>query len=522
MGFKIEGPEIAGCGAILSQSACSFLELLHQNFEGRRSALLEQRLLQRRRLRAGGTLDFIVADPLPTDPNWVVALVPDDLQDRRVEITGPVDRKMIINALNSAARCFMADFEDSSSPTWSNMIEGQQNLYDAARGTIEHHADGKSYRLKNDQRLATLLVRPRGWHLPERHFLVNSVAMSASLFDFGLFFFHNTKTLIAKGSGPYFYLPKLESHLEARLWNDVFNFAQDFLQIPRGTIKATVLVETVPAAFAMEAILYELRDHSAGLNAGRWDYIFSMIKLFGDRKSCVLPDRQQITMAVPFMQSYAQLIVKICHQRGAHAMGGMSAFIPSRNDESINRKAFEQVQADKRREAVAGFDGTWVAHPGLIAVAQKEFDQVLGNLPNQLCKQRPDVAGDSARLLDVTIPNAAITKKGVQTNCAVALEYLSFWVQGVGAVAIHNLMEDAATAEISRTQLWQWLKHQVRLEDGATLTPALYAEICDEQMALLRKQELHRLDDARAILDRLVLDAELADFLTLESYHYLD
>jgi malate synthase len=418
---------------------------------------------------------------------------------------------MMINALNSGARCFMADFEDANSPTWSNCVEGQVNLIDAIERTIELTTDeGKHYRL--DDATAVLIVRPRGWHLPERHVLVDGSAISASLFDFGLCFFHCARRLLDAGSGPYFYLPKLESHREARLWNDVFVAAQEELGIERGTIKATVLIETVLAAFEMEEILYELREHSAGLNAGRWDYIFSVIKKFRDRPGFVLPDRAQVTMTVPFMRAYTELLVRTCHRRGAHAMGGMAAFVPSRKDPDVNETAIAKVREDKQREAGDGFDGTWVAHPDLVPVAAEVFDSVLGEHPNQVDRLREDVSVDAGDLLDIEVPGGEVTDEGVHNNVSVGVRYLESWLRGVGAVAIYNLMEDAATAEISRAQIWQWLRHGKAQKD---------------QVVRLEDEELTdagegRWEDARAVFDRVALDADFAEFLTLPAYDYLD
>lgn len=452
--------------------------------------------------------------------SWQVAETPPDLQDRRVEITGPVDRKMIINALNSGAKVFMADFEDALSPTWDNVIQGQKNLYDAVRRQIDFVSpEGKEYKLKD--KVATLLVRPRGWHLVEKHVLVDGEPISASLFDFGLYFFHNAHELVRRGSGPYFYLPKLESHLEARLWNNVFNFAQDYVGLPRGTIRATVLIETILAAFEMEEILYELKEHAAGLNAGRWDYIFSCIKKFATTAP-IFPDRAQVTMTVPFMKAYTELLVKSCHLHGAHAIGGMAAFIPSRKDPEVNERAFQQVRADKEREASQGFDGTWVAHPDLVPVAMEVFDRHLGDRPHQKHVKREDVQVRAEDLLNFEVPGGKVTEAGLRNNISVALQYLNQWLLGNGAAAIFNLMEDAATAEIARAQLWQWVHREATLEDGRTITPELYQKIKEEELAKLGGREVGRYREAEEILDKLVLSEEFIEFLTLVAYDYID
>ncbi|GIW60594.1 MAG: malate synthase [Patescibacteria group bacterium] len=456
------------------------------------------------------------------DDTWRVAPTPADLQDRRVEITGPVERKMMINALNSGAKVFMADFEDANSPTWDNCIQGQINLRDAVRRTIEftNPENGKRYTL--NENIATLLVRPRGWHLTEKHFLVDGEPISASLFDFGLYMFHNAQELIERGSGPYFYLPKLESYLEARLWNDVFNMAQDELGIPRGTIRATVLIETILAAHEMDEILYELRDHAAGLNAGRWDYIFSVIRTFRKRPDAVLPDRAQITMTVPFMRAYTELMVKTCHKRGAHAIGGMSAFIPNRREPEVTEIALQKVREDKLRESGDGCDGTWVAHPDLVPVVMEIFDEVLGDRPHQKDRQRDDVHVTAEQLTTLTVPNGTITEAGMRLNIDVALQYLNAWLNGNGAAAIYNLMEDTATAEISRAQLWQWLHHGAKLDSGETITRELYERLRDEELAKHGGPSAERYGDAVMLLDKLVLADTFIDFLTYEAYAYLD
>jgi malate synthase len=496
---------------ILSDEALAFVADLQRTFGGRREELLGRRADRQQRLLAGELPDFLEETrSVREDASWRVAEAPPDLQDRRVEITGPTDRKMVINALNSGARVFMADFEDANSPTWSNVVDGQRNLIDAIERTISLDTGEKSYRL-NDE-VATLLVRPRGWHLPERHVLVDGEPVSGSLFDFGLYMFHSARRALDHGTGPYFYLPKLESHLEARLWNDVFVQAQDALGIPRGTIRATVLIETILAAFEMEEILYELRDHSAGLNAGRWDYIFSVIKKFRHRGDFVLPDRSAVTMTVPFMRAYTELLVKTCHARGAFAMGGMAAFIPSRRDAEVNETALAKVREDKSREAGDGFDGTWVAHPDLVPTAAEEFDRVLGERPNQLERQRPDVSVSAAQLLSVPETPGEITEVGIRQNVSVGIQYLASWLRGTGAAAIANLMEDVATAEISRSQLWQWVHHG-RAERDRVLA------IADEEVASLPAQE--RLDEARDVFEQVSLADEFVEFLTLPAYELL-
>ncbi len=507
------GVELAGerNETILSSEALAFVAELERQFGDRRERLLANRKERQHRLLAGEVPDFLPDTQDVRDADWQVAEAPPDLADRRVEITGPTDRKMVINALNCGAKVFMADFEDANSPTWSNLIEGQQNMIDAQERSISLEQGEKSYRL-NDE-VATLLVRPRGWHLPERHVLVDGAPMSGSLFDFGLYMFHSAKKAIARGSGPYFYLPKLESHLEARLWNDVFVHAQEALGIPRGTIRATVLIETILAAFEMEEILYELREHSAGLNAGRWDYIFSVIKKFRDRDDFVLPDRGAVTMTVPFMRAYTELLVKTCHKRGAFAMGGMAAFIPNRRDPEVTETALARVHEDKRREATDGFDGTWVAHPDLVATAMEEFDAVLGDRPNQIDRQRPDVSVTGAQLLAVSETPGEMTEDGVRQNVSVGIQYLAAWLSGTGAAAIFNLMEDVATAEISRSQVWQWTHHG-RVEKSRVL------EIADEEVAKLG--DLPRLDEAREIFEQVSLADEFVDFLTLPAYPLLD
>ncbi len=507
---------------VLTPEAVEFVGRLHRAFNPRRLELLEARAKRRERLVAGEPPGFPLASEAIRRGDWRVAPTPPALQDRRVEITGPVDRKMMINALNSGASAFMADFEDSLSPTWENVIEGQANVMDAVRRTLTFTSpDGREYRLA--ERTATLLVRPRGWHLHERHFLVDAEPVSASLFDFGLCFFHNAREQLGRGAGPYFYIPKLENRLEARLWNDVFLYAQDELDVPRGSVRATVLIETVLAAFEMDEILYELREHAAGLNAGRWDYIFSVIKQFRHVEEAVLPERAQVTMTVPFMRAYTELLVRTCHRRGAHAMGGMAAFIPSRRDAAVNERALAKVREDKQRESRDGFDGTWVAHPDLVPVAREAFDQILGDGPNQKERLREDVIPDADALLDFHIPGGTVTREGVRTNVSVALQYIESWLRGLGAAAINSLMEDAATAEISRAQLWQWLRHETALADGGTMTPPLYEQLRDDELAALTAgaESDNRFADAAELLDGLVLDDQFEDFLTLPGYHYL-
>jgi malate synthase len=512
--------------AILEPGALQFLAGLHNRFEARRQELLAARRERGAALLAGGTLDFLPETKEIREGDWQVAAPPQDYLDRRVEITGPTDRKLVINALNSGARGFMADFEDANSPTWENQIGGHVNLIDAVEGTITYDAsDGRHYEL--DDTIATLLVRPRGWHLPEKHMHINDVPMSGALCDFGLFAYHCARRLRDRGRGTFLYLPKMEHHLEARLWNDVLSHTEDELGLERGTIRATVLIETLPAAFQMDEILYELREHSLGLNAGRWDYIFSMIKCFRERPDFVLPDRNDVKMTVPFMSSYAQLLVKTCHRRGAFAMGGMSALIPSRRDEAANQRAFEAVREDKAREAGHGFDGTWVAHPDVVPIATEQFDAVLGDRPNQLEKQRPDVEVGAAELLDAASTPGAITEAGLRSDVSVGFQYISFWLGGRGAAGINNLMEDAATAEISRSQLWQWIRHGATLDDGRTVTRELVRQILDEETAKIHAEvgdetwEKGRPAETREIFEQVSLGDEFPDFLTLPAYEKL-
>jgi malate synthase len=493
---------------VLTAEAVEFLHLLAREFAGEREELLARRHARAQRLRDGELPDFLASTRGVREGDWRVVPAPPDLADRRVEITGPTDRKMVINALNSGARVFMSDFEDSNSPTWQNMIDGQRNLSDAIARTIRLQTPEKLYQL--NEQVATLLVRPRGWHLLERHFTVDGQPISASLFDFGLYLLRNHEALKAAGSGPYFYLPKLESHLEARLWNRVFERGQALLGIPRGTIRATVLIETILAAFEMDEILYELGVHAAGLNAGRWDYLFSVIKKLGHRPEFVLPDRAAVGMGVPFMRAYAELLVATCHRRGAHAIGGMAAFIPSRRDPAVNAVALERVREDKEREASQGYDGTWVAHPDLVPVALEVFDRVLGASPNQLGVMREDIVPDAAALLDVAATPGEVTEAGLRNDVSVGIQYIAAWLDGNGAVAIFNLMEDAATSEISRAQVWQWLRH-------GRFSPEQVRRITDEECAKLGAGYAQ----ARELFDRVATGEEFVEFLTLPAYEQL-
>ena len=516
---------------VICEGALELIAKLHREFDGRRRELLERRLERQAELDAGGTLDFLQSTQQVRDGDWVVAPAPGALQDRRTEITGPTSPKMVINALNSGAAGFMADFEDANSPTWDNMVGGQANLYDAIRRTLTHTAeDGKEYELAEET--ATLLVRPRGWHLTERHLTVDGRPVSGAIFDFALYLFHNGRELLDRGSGPFFYLPKLESHLEARLWNDVLCTAEDHVGLERGSARATVLIETLPAAFEMDEILYELREHSAGLNAGRWDYIFSAIKRFRERPEFVLPDRSAVTMTVPFMRAYTELLVKTCHRRGAHAMGGMSAVIPSRSDKEAAERAREAVRADKEREAAAGFDGTWVAHPDSVGPAREEFDKVLGERPNQLDEARDDVSVTAEELLAIPATEGDITEEGLRSNVNVGIQYISSWLRGNGAAAIYGLMEDAATAEISRSQVWQWVRHEAKLADGRTVTPGLVRELAGEELEKVREeigddewfQREGRPKESRALFEAVALSGadEFVEFLTLPAYERLE
>jgi malate synthase len=525
-GVELRAPAEGRFAEVLSPEALSFVAELQRELGSRRRELLERRVARQRELDAGALPDFLPETREVRERDWTVAPVPPDLRNRRVEITGPTDRKMVINALNSGARMFMADFEDANSPTWENMVGGQANLTDAIDRRIELETPEKTYRL-NDE-VATLLVRPRGWHLPERHVVVDGEPVSGSLFDFGLYLFHNGQRLLENGSGPYLYLPKLESHFEARLWNDAFTFAEERLELPHGSIKATVLIETILAAFEMDEILWELREHSAGLNAGRWDYMFSIIKKFRERPEFVLPDRNQVTMTVPFMRAYTELLVKTCHRRGAHAMGGMAAFIPSRRDPELNETALARVRDDKVREANDGFDGTWVAHPDLVPVAMAEFDRVLGDRPNQIERQRNDVLADASALLAVADTPGTKTDEGLRNDVSVGIQYLSSWLRGSGAAAIFNLMEDAATAEIARSQIWQWIRHGVELDDGRSVTRELVREVIDEELEKIRAavgDEVYakaRPEEARQLFEQVALADDLEDFLTLPAYELLE
>jgi len=526
-GVQVRGPVTGRFAEVLTPDALAFVAALEREFNPARDAVLAKRRERQAVLDAGSSPDFLPGTRQIREGTWTVAPVPRDLRDRKVEITGPVDRKMVINALNSGASTFMADFEDANSPTWENVIAGQVNLADAVRRTIEHtNPDGRTYRL--NEQAATLLVRPRGWHLVEKHLLVDGRAISGSLLDFGLYVFHNARTLLERGTGPYFYLPKLQGHLEARLWNDVFMFAQDALGIPRGSIKATVLVEHILAAFEMDEILYELKDHSGGLNAGRWDYIYSIIKTFHDRPEFVLPDRAQVTMAVPFMRAYTDLLVKTCHRRGAYAIGGMAAFIPSRRDPEVNRVALAKVREDKLREAHAGFDGTWVAHPDLVREALGAFDTVLEDRPHQLGRTRDDVRVAARELLDVRVPGGTVTEAGLRTNVSVGIQYTESWLRGVGAAALYNLMEDAATAEIARAQVWQWIRHGARLTEAPRVTPELVRTVEAEELSRIRREtgaqvfDRGRFEDARGLFEHVALNETFVEFLTIPAYARID
>jgi malate synthase len=520
-GVELRRGAVPGSERILTDEALGFVADLQRRFGPVRLELLRERHERQAALDAGTRPEFLAATRHVRESDWTVAPAPPDLDDRRVEITGPAEPKMMINALNSGARVFMADLEDALSPTWANVIAGQAAIADAVRRTLAFESpDGKAYRLA--EKTATLLVRPRGWHLVESGMLVDGVPVSASLFDFGLFLFHSGAEAVRQGSGPYLYLAKLESHDEARLWNEVFIHGQTTLGIPRGTIRATVLIETILAAFEMDEILYELREHAAGLNAGRWDYLFSGIKKLRSRPELAVPDRSQLTMTVPFMRAYTELLVQTCHRRGAHAIGGMAAFIPNRRDPAVTEVAMARVRDDKERESSDGFDGTWVAHPDLVPLATGIFDGVLGTAPNQKARLREDVSVGAEELLDLTVPGGAVTDAGIRANVRVALAYLDSWLRGVGAAAIDNLMEDAATAEISRSQLWLWRTRGVTLADDRAFSAALYETVRDEELARLGGAGEGRLSEAAGLLDRLVLDDEFAEFLTLRAYASLD
>jgi malate synthase len=524
-GMKISGQFSPEYAEILTPEALSFLAKLHRQFNKRRIELLQRRVQRQKELDAGKLPDFLEETKDILNGDWKVAPVPQDLQDRRVEITGPTDRKMVINALNSGASMYMADFEDSNTPTWDNQVQGQINMRDAVRKTISFSSpEGKQYRL-ND-RIATLLVRPRGWHLEEKHVTVDGAPMSGSLFDFGLYFFHNAKARVQQKSGIYLYLPKMESHLEARLWNDAFVLAQTALGVPQGSVKATVLVETILASFEMEEILYELREHSAGLNCGRWDYIFSCIKKFRNQKDFILADRNLVTMTSPFMRAYSLLLIKTCHKRGAFAMGGMAAQIPIKNDAAANDAAIAKVRADKEREANDGHDGTWVAHPGLVPIARESFDKVM-KTPNQISKQRADVAVTAKDLLDFQ-PQGPITENGLRTNINIGIQYMGAWLAGTGCVPIFNLMEDAATAEISRAQIWHWIRSPKGvLDDGRKVDKALFQALVPQELARVREllgekgYAAGRYEEGAKMFSELTLSEDFVEFLTLPAYDYV-
>ncbi|KPK27121.1 MAG: malate synthase [Betaproteobacteria bacterium SG8_40] len=523
-GMNVTGSFNQEYAAILTPAALEFLAKLHRKFDARRIELIERRALRQKELDAGQLPNFLPETQPIRDAEWTVAPVPADLQDRRTEITGPTDRKMVINALNSGAKMYMADFEDSNTPSWDNQVAGQINMRDAVRQTISFTSpEGKQYRLGDS--IATLLVRPRGWHLTEKHVIVDGQPMSGSLFDFGLYFFHNAAERVARKSGIYLYLPKMESHLEARLWNDVFVFAQKELGLAQGTVKATVLIETILAAFEMDEILYELREHSAGLNCGRWDYIFSCIKKFRNREGFILADRNLVTMTSPFMRAYSLLLIKTCHKRGAFAMGGMAAQIPIKNDPQANEAAMAKVRADKDREANDGHDGTWVAHPGLVALAQDSFDKVM-KTPNQIAKQRPDVAVSAGDLLDFK-PQGPITENGLRMNINIGIQYMGAWLAGTGCVPIFNLMEDAATAEISRAQIWHWIRSPLGvLDDGRKVTRELFSQLVPEELAKVKEMlgaayTGGNYEEGAKMFEKLTLADDFVEFLTLPAYDYV-
>jgi len=527
-GVEIKGPVEARSAEFLTDEALELVALLHRELEAERQDLLARRGERQKELDGGGSLDFDPETEDVREGDWQVSPPAPALTDRRVEITGPTSRKMVVNALSSGATGFMADFEDANSPTWQNMVDGQANLYDAIRRQIDFtQDDGREYKLVEDP--ATLLIRPRGWHLDERHVQVDGAPIAGGLFDFALYFIHNARELAERGSGVFLYLPKMEHHKEARMWNRAFEKAEDGIGVERGTVRATVLIETLPAAFQMDEILYELRDHSAGLNAGRWDYIFSAIKRFRGRDDMVLPDRVQVTMTVPFMHAYTELLVRTCHRRGAHAMGGMAAQIPSRTDEQAAAKAREAIAADKKREAEAGFDGTWVAHPDSVETALEAFDAVLGDRPNQIDKKREDVSVSAAGLLAIGDTPGEITEAGLRSNVNVGIQYISSWLRGNGAAAIHGLMEDAATAEISRSQIWQWVHHGVQLEDGRAVTAELVRDIATDELEKIRSEigddewfeREGRPKESREIFEQVALADEFVEFLTLPAYEKL-
>jgi malate synthase len=523
-GVTLKAPEVPGVDSILTPDALDFVAELERKFGAERKRLLGLREARKTRLDAGEKPDFLAETAKVRDADWTVAPLPKDLLDRRVEITGPTDRKMVINALNSGASVFMADFEDANTPTWANLIDGQANLRDAVRRSITFTDPNTQKFYKLADKPAVLLVRPRGWHLPEAHVLVDGQPMSGALLDFGLYFFHNAKELLARGSGPYFYLPKMESHLEARLWNEVFNHAQDKLGVKRGSIKATVLIETILAAFEMDEILYELREHSSGLNCGRWDYIFSFIKKFRADPRAVMPDRGQVTMTAHFLRSYSLLLIKTCHRRNVHAMGGMAAQIPIKDDAAANDAAMAKVRADKEREAGDGHDGTWVAHPGLVPIAKEIFDRLMPEA-HQIARKRQDVNIKASDL--IAIPTGTITEAGLRQNLNVGIGYVEAWLRGVGCVPLYHLMEDAATAEISRTQVWQWLKHKTKLSDGRLIDAALCRQIIDEELAKTKtlvgasRFDGGRYQEAATMFRDLLEASDLADFLTLPAYEWI-
>jgi malate synthase len=520
-GITLTAQPICRQDEVLTPDALAFIAKLHRATAERRQELLQARRTRRADIAAGADPRFLrETEEIRNDPSWRVAPPAPGLEDRRVEITGPVDKKMTINALNSGAKVWLADMEDSSTPTWRNVIKGQLNLTDALERRIDFTSEeGKEYKLRPAGELPTIVVRPRGWHLPEKHMLIDGTPIAGGIVDFGLFFFHNARRLLAQGKGPYFYLPKIENHLEARLWNDIFILAQDLLGIPQGTIRATVLIETITAAFEMEEILYELRDHASGLNAGRWDYIFSLIKNFRTRgPRFVLPDRGQVTMTQPFMRAYTEQLVRACHKRGAMAIGGMAAAVPNRKDSEANANALEKVRADKTREANDGFDGSWVAHPDLVPVCREVFDGALGSKPNQLDRLREDVTPDDRALINVAATEGTITEQGIRNNIEVGIRYIESWLRGNGAVAIHNLMEDAATAEISRSQLWQWIFARAITDHGEIISHEWVEELLDEEFARLERFDGDRFEDARDIFEEVTLSREFPSFLTLPAY----
>ena len=523
--YEITGYATHHSADILTHEAASLVTEVHREFDARRRELLNRRKERQRDFDRGVIPGFLPQTRAIREGDWKVDPVPAALEDRRVEITGPVSAKMVINALNSGAKVFMADFEDATSPTWENLVEGQYNLWEAQLGTLKLDTPRKSYHLGEET--ATLLVRPRGLHLPEKHFQVGGRPTSGALFDFTLYMYHGGRAALEMGRGPFFYLPKLESHLEARLWNDVICYVSERLGMPIGTVKATVLVETITAALEMEEILYELRNHSSGFNAGRWDYIFSFIKNFRNHPAYVLPDRSQVTMTVPFMHSYTELMVATCHRRGAHAIGGMSAFIPNRRDPEVTQRALEAVRADKRREAEAGCDGTWVAHPDLVPVAMAEFDRVLGDRPNQVDRLRYDVSVTSEDLLNPQVEGGVITESGVRANVSVGIRYLASWLTGRGAAAIDNLMEDAATAEISRSQIWQWIRHSARLDNGTAISASMVRDLASEELSRIREvlgDDLYRegrFERAWEIFSEVALEDDFVEFLTIPAYQHL-